>query len=81
MLVALGPEARPPQRWDGRQFFGYVTEREKETAFWFRAHANGITFGFSGDEWKAVQELFRRAWEMPEVRIAWDAMSLDYGEL
>ena len=42
---------------------------------------NGITFGFSAEEWKAVRELFRRAWEMPEVRAAWDVLILDYGEL
>ena len=48
---------------------------------WFRAHANGITFGFSGEEWKGVRELFHRAWEVPEVRVAWDALSLEYGEL
>ena len=58
-----------------------MTERDKEIEFWFRAHANGITFGFSSEEWKAVRELFRRAWEVPEVRVAWDVLSLEYGEL
>src|SRR5208283_2912886 len=81
MVAALGLKARPPQRWDGEQFFGYVTERDKEIEFWFRAHANGITFGFSGEEWKAVRELFRRAWETPEVRIAWEALGCEYGEM
>ena len=80
MLAALTPKARPPQHWDGEQFYGYVTERGNEPEFWFRAHANAITFGFSVEEWKAVRELFRRAWEVPEVRIAWDALSLEYGE-
>jgi len=32
-------------------------------------------------EWKSVQALFRRAWELPEIRMAWDALILDYGEL
>ncbi len=81
MLAALTPKARPPQHWDGEHFYGYVTERSNEPEFWFRAHANAITFGFSVEEWKAVRELFRKAWEMPEVRIAWDALSLEYGEL
>ncbi len=80
MLAALTPKARP-QRWDGEQFYGYVTERANETEFWFRAHANAITFGFTSDEWKVVRELFRKAWEVPEIRAAWDALSLDYGEL
>lgn len=81
MLAALGPKVRPPQRWDGEQFYGYVTERGNETEFWFRAHGNAITFGFSAEEWKAVRELFRKAWDVPEVRAAWDALILDYGEL
>ena len=46
MLAALAPKARPPQRWDGEQFYGYVTERGNEIEFWFRAHANAITSGF-----------------------------------
>jgi hypothetical protein len=70
-----------PVHWNGEQFYGYVTERGHETEFWFRARANAITFGFSADEWQAVRELFRKAWEMPEVRAAWDALTLDYGEL
>ncbi len=81
MLAAFPPKAQPPQRWNGEHFFAYVTERGKETEFWFRAHANGITFGFSSEEWKALRELFRRAWEVPEIRAAWDILSLDYGEL
>jgi hypothetical protein len=53
MLAALGPKARLPQRWDGEQFYGYVTERDNEIEFWFRAHPNAITFGFSAEEWEA----------------------------
>jgi hypothetical protein len=77
MLGALQPQ----QSWNGEHFWGYATEREKAVEFWFRAHSNAITFGFSAEEWKAVRELFRRAWEVPEVRVAWDTLSLDYGEL
>lgn len=81
MLGALGDDTR---RWNGEHFFGYVPASEDSKAkedVWFRAHANGITFGFSEKEWKAVQALFRRAWEMPEVRMAWDELALEYGEL
>jgi hypothetical protein len=81
MLAAFSPKVRAPQYWRGEKFFGYVTEREKETEFWFRANDNGITLGFSAEEWKAVQNLFRRAWEMPEVRASWDALVLEYGEM
>ena len=81
MLAAIPPRGKSPLHWDGKQFYGYVSEREKETEFWFRSHANGITFGFSSEEWKAVRELFRRAWDVPEVGVAWNALTLEYGEL
>lgn len=81
MLAAL-PEGT--RRWNGEHFFGYVSASEEgkgKEDVWFRAHANGITFGFSEKEWKSVQGLFRRAWEIPEVRMAWDELALEYGEL
>ena len=83
MLAALPDGAR---RWNGEHFFGYVSISEEgkgkaKEDVWFRAHANGITFGFSEKEWKSVQGLFRRAWEIPEVRMAWDELALEYGEL
>lgn len=69
------------QSWKGEHFFGYTAVRGRETEFWFRAHANGITFGFSEDEWGAVRKLFRRAWEMPEIQATWAALVMEYGEL
>lgn len=84
MLAALAPDS-PARRWEGEHFLGYVAASEdgkgKDRDFWFRAHQNGITFGFSEKEWKAVQTLFRRAWELTEIRMAWDALILEYGEL
>jgi hypothetical protein len=84
MLDALTPESSTP-RWDGEHFFGYSAKpedaKEKGKDFWFRAHDNGITFGFSEKEWKSVQALFRRAWAIQEVRMAWDGLALEYGEL
>jgi hypothetical protein len=72
------------RRWNGEHFFGYVAPSEEgkgKDDVWFRAHANGITFGLSEKDWKSVQVLFRRAWELPEVRMAWDELALEYGEL
>jgi len=84
MLGALTPESSTPH-WDGDYFFGYAAkpedEKERGKDFWFRAHDNGITFGFAEKEWKAVQALFRRAWEVQEVRMAWGGLALEYGEL
>lgn len=82
MQAALAPDS-PTQRWEGGYFLGYVAPSEEGRGkdFWFRAHENGITFGLSEKEWKSVQALFRRAWELPEIRMAWDALTLEYGEL
>ena len=82
ILAALSPDS-PTPRWEGGYFLAYVAQpvegRGKD--YWFRAHDNGITFGLSEKEWRSVQALFRRAWELPEIRMAWDALTLEYGEL
>jgi hypothetical protein len=81
MLAALPPKVRAPQYWRGEKFFAYVTERNKETEFWFRANDNAITMGFSAEEWKTVGDLFLRAWEMPEVQACWNGLMQEYGEM
>jgi hypothetical protein len=82
MLEALGPHSRL-RRWNGVYFFGYSVTPPDQTpdAFWFRAHDNGITFGMSATEWAKVQRVFRRAWTLPDIRLAWDALLDEYGEL
>ena len=83
MLRAF-PEPRPQQIWDGERLFAFTTQAHtpgEPIDCWFRAKDNGITVGFSSEEWKTVRELFRRGWEMPEVKVAWEALSLEYGEM
>jgi hypothetical protein len=82
MLEALGPQSRL-RRWNGVYFFGYsVTPLDQgPEAYWFRAHDNGITFGFGAKEWATVQRVFQRAWSLPDIRLAWDALLDEYGEL
>ena len=82
MLATLAPDS-PARRWEGGHFLGYVapSEEGKGKDYWFRAHENGITFGLSEKEWKLVEALFRRGWELPEIRMTWDALTQEYGEL
>jgi hypothetical protein len=80
MLTALDAEGSATH-WKGEYFIGFVMERGKETELSLRARDNGITFTFTGKEWRSVQELFRRAWEIPDVRMMWDGLILEYGEL
>jgi hypothetical protein len=80
MLATLDPDG-PTRHWKGGYFFGHLGEQGKEAEFSFRARSNGITLSFTEKEWKAVGELFRRAWEVPAVREMWDGLILEYGEL
>jgi hypothetical protein len=80
MLAGL-PKIEFPRAWDGEHFFGYQADIAGRRELWFRAQKNGISFGFSLEEWKTVQEVFRKAWEDPELKRAWDGLSLEYGEL
>jgi hypothetical protein len=80
MLATLAID-RPS--WTGAQFQGTVTvahdDRPAEVSF--RAHDNGITLAFSLEEWATLQRLFRRAWAIADIRQAWEALTLEYGEL
>jgi len=80
MLASLDPDG-PTHHWNGEYFFAYRSEEGKEAEFSFRARDNGITFTFSVKDWDAIRGLFRRAWENPDVRLAWDELVLEYGEL
>jgi hypothetical protein len=81
MLADLAADTR--RSWTGAYFIGYTSQELDDpiTAVWFRALDNGITCGFSAEDWATVRALFRRAWELPEIRLAWDALTLEYGEL
>jgi hypothetical protein len=82
MLAALAAD-RGAGDWTGSFFFAdIVADRPGAPAeIWFRAHDNGITFGFSIEEWVTLDTLFRRAWTLPDIRRAWDALAMEYGEL
>lgn len=80
MLVALAD--RSLRSWDGAHFVGSaVTSDDNGTAVWFRAHDNGITFRFSEQDWRSVSAFIHRAWELADVRSAWEVLVREYGEL
>ena len=83
MLAALAPDS-PTRRWESGHFLGYVaaSEEGKGKDYWFRAHT----------EWHHVSASPRRSGSrckrcfaahgnFPEIRMAWDALTLEYGEL
>jgi len=69
-------------QWQGYYFYAHteILENNERGVFFF-ARENGITFGFPMDQWKSIRNLFRRAWQAPEVIHTWQAQALEYGEL
>ncbi|MEG9436375.1 hypothetical protein JAO29_09380 [Edaphobacter sp. HDX4] len=69
------------QHWDSETFFAYTSRNGDEIDASFRAKDNGITFGFSPQEWSALKRLFTKAWNTPEISRTWDKLTQEYGEL
>jgi hypothetical protein len=89
MLDALHPDRLPkydPQNpsfagmWDGEFFFGYVPVTGESAGYWFRVRKHGISLGFSEENWRKVQELFRQGWEDPDIAKYWSELVMEYGE-
>ena len=74
---------RAPGDWTGTYFYVAVISPTKTepSEIWFRAHDNGVSFGFTVQEWRTVHRLFQRAWDLPDIRVAWEALTCEYGEL
>jgi hypothetical protein len=69
-------------QWQGYYFYAHtaILEDEERGVFFF-ARENGITFRFPMEHWQSIRNLFRRAWQAPEVIHTWQAQVLEYGEL
>jgi hypothetical protein len=69
-------------QWQGYYFYAHteILESDERGVFFF-ARENGITFGFPMEHWQSIRNLFRRAWQAPEVIHMWEAQRLEYGEL
>jgi hypothetical protein len=81
MVAALSADG-PTRVWSGGRFSGYIADAQPEdVTIWFRAHDNGITFRLSEEDWQSVRALVDRAWRIPDIRAACDALVLEYGEL
>jgi hypothetical protein len=69
-------------QWQGYYFYAHtaILENEDRGVFFF-ARENGIAFRFPMEHWQSIRNLFRRAWQAPEVIHTWEAQMLEYGEL
>jgi len=80
MLFGLKADAEW-QHWNSDFFHAYTSKNGDEIDASFRANDNGITFGFSPQDWAALKNLFTKAWNTPEVSRVWDKLTQEYGEL
>jgi hypothetical protein len=69
-------------QWQGYYFYAHtaILENEKRGVVFF-ARENGITFEFPMENWQSIRNLFRRAWQAPEVIHTWETQVLEYGEM
>lgn len=76
MLEGL-PTNRP---WNGRHFFIEVSKDKgpRKCTLWLKQNEVGIDF--SESEWDALRDLFRQAWENPELQRWLQELRQEYGE-
>jgi hypothetical protein len=78
-LLDLAPAM---SQWKGHYYVAWTGLLDNdERAVTLFSRDSGIRFSFPMDDWKVLQNLFRRAWQSPEVAAAWDILSDEYGEL
>ena len=64
MLKTLTPAE---QTWNGNDFFAYTRNDEPNEEFNFRRHRDGITFGFSAQEWRSLSAFMDKVLGTPEM--------------
>jgi hypothetical protein len=70
------------RQWQGYFFYAHTAILDNgERGVFFFARENGIAFRFPTGHWQSIRNLFRRAWQAPEVIHTWEAQALEYGEM
>jgi hypothetical protein len=65
--------------WKGREFFGYAGGEVKR--YYFRHRSNGITFGFSREEWQWLKQMFSKVLGLAELQPVLSELALQYGDV
>jgi hypothetical protein len=74
-------EGLPPKRpWNGRHFFAEVSKEKGPTKCTLWLKQNEVGIDFSENEWNALRDLFRQAWENPELQRWLQGLRQEYGE-
>jgi hypothetical protein len=71
------------QSWHGIYFDASTLQETpgEPVRFHFHRHQDGVTVGFSSDEWQRLKELFAQAAAIPKLQKLYQELSLVYGEL
>jgi hypothetical protein len=70
------------QVWHGTTFYAFAAqEKESDPArIYFRRSSDGVTLGFSLEEWHAMKNLFAKLFRIPSIQRLSAELSLVYGE-
>ena len=83
-FAAMLDQMQPGGTWNGVHFHAYPSADSNDGAtaqVRFRRHRDGITLGFSTEEWECLKRLVASALEAPTLRPFWEELELVYGEL
>jgi hypothetical protein len=70
----------PDPLWNGRYFQNVLSTASGVTLFKLRAKASDVVIQLTEAEWHALGDLFRDAWQRPEVARWLAELQLEYGE-
>lgn len=74
-------EGLPPKRpWNGRHFFAEVSKEKGPTKCTLWLKQNEVGIDFSENEWNALRDIFRQAWESPDLQRWLQELRQEYGE-
>ncbi len=80
-FAAMLQELKPGEIWNGVHFYAFTTGQSKTAQLLFRRYRDGVTLGFSVEEWECLKGLMVSALGSPKLRPIWEELELVYGEL
>jgi hypothetical protein len=80
-FAAMLQELTPGEIWNGVHFYAFTTAQSRTAQLLFRRYRDGVTLGFSVEEWECLKGLMVSALGSPKLRPIWEELELVYGEL
>jgi hypothetical protein len=80
-FAAMLQGLKPGEVWNGVHFYAFTDGESKPAQLMFRRYRDGVTLGFSVDEWECLKKLVVSALESVRLRPIWAELELVYGEL